>query len=56
VVSATDWLPPAALGGTDSEFHITISILEPFFGWLFLLGRDAFDAIAVLIKEMDEVV
>jgi uncharacterized membrane protein HdeD (DUF308 family) len=25
-------------------------------GWLFLLGRDAFDAIAHLIKEMEEII
>ena len=27
-----------------------------FYGWLFLLGRDAFSAIAGLIKEMEDVV
>ena len=46
-----------APGPDGQSFTATVSpITSLFYGWVFLKGRDGFDAIAALIKEMDEVV
>lgn len=46
---------PYFMAGRDFSFLIT-SLLYLASGWLFLLGRDAFEAIAYLIKESEDVV
>ncbi len=46
-----------APGPDDGSFTASVSpITSLFYGWLFLKGRDGFDAIADLIREMDSVV
>lgn len=41
----------------ESGIHCLVSSLPALInGWLFLMGRDAFEAIHLLIKEMGEIV
>ncbi len=46
-------LTPYTAGGFESA---TSAVIRLIYGWLFLLGRDAFNAIELIISEMNDIV